>query len=78
MRQRIIENLPRGAGDSDALAPVQRERFLVYLTERQVQFDPLDVRALVGRGTPAQSRGDRARIGVPKRPEPETLTVVTR
>ena len=31
MRQRIIDNLPRAAGDSDALAPVQREQFLVYL-----------------------------------------------
>jgi hypothetical protein len=31
MRQRIIDNLPRAAGDSDVLAPVQREQFLVYL-----------------------------------------------
>jgi len=31
MRQRIIDSLPRAVGDSEALTPVQREQFLVYL-----------------------------------------------
>jgi len=39
MRQRIIDNLPRGAGDSEALAPVQREQFLVYLMGPYRTFD---------------------------------------
>jgi hypothetical protein len=39
MRQRIIDNLPRAAGDSDALAPVQREQFLVYLMGPYRTFD---------------------------------------
>jgi hypothetical protein len=39
MRQRIIDNLPRGAGDSDALAPVRREQFLVYLMGPYRTFD---------------------------------------
>jgi len=39
MRQRIIDDLPRAAGDSDALAPVQREQFLVYLMGPYRTFD---------------------------------------
>ena len=39
MRQRIIENLPRAAGDADALAPVRREQFLVYLMGPYRTFD---------------------------------------
>jgi len=39
MRQRIIDNLLRAAGDSHALAPVQREQFLVYLMGPYRTFD---------------------------------------
>ncbi|SDY16231.1 DUF7509 family protein [Halobellus clavatus] len=39
MRQRIIDNLPRAAGDSEALAPVRREQFLVYLMGPYRTFD---------------------------------------
>ena len=39
MRQRIIDNLPRSVGDSDALAPVRREQFLVYLMGPYRTFD---------------------------------------
>ena len=39
MRQRIIDNLPRAAGDADALAPVRREQFLVYLMGPYRTFD---------------------------------------
>jgi hypothetical protein len=39
MRQRIIDNLPRAAGDSDPLAPVRREQFLVYLMGPYRTFD---------------------------------------
>ena len=39
MRQRIIRNLPRAAGDSNALTPVRRERFLVYLMGPYRTFD---------------------------------------
>ncbi|WP_226481933.1 DUF7509 family protein [Natrinema amylolyticum] len=39
MRQRIIENLPRDVGDSDALSPVDRERFLVYVMGPYRTFD---------------------------------------
>ena len=39
MRQRIIENLPRAASDADALAPVGREQFLVYLMGPYRTFD---------------------------------------
>ncbi|MFA9501293.1 hypothetical protein NP511_03470 [Natrinema thermotolerans] len=39
MRQRIIENLPRDCGDSDALSPVERERFLVYVMGPYRTFD---------------------------------------
>jgi hypothetical protein len=39
MRQRIIDSLPRAVGDSDALAPVRRERFLVYLMGPYRTFD---------------------------------------
>jgi hypothetical protein len=39
MRQRIIDSLPRAAGDSDALAPVRREQFLVYLMGPYRTFD---------------------------------------
>jgi hypothetical protein len=39
MRQRIIDNLLRAAGDSEALAPVQREQFLVYLMGPYRTFD---------------------------------------
>jgi len=39
MRQRIIDNLPRAAGDSAALAPVRREQFLVYLMGPYRTFD---------------------------------------
>ena len=39
MRQRIIENLPRAHGDSEALAPVKREQFLVYLMGPYRTFD---------------------------------------
>ena len=39
MRQRIIDNLPRAAGDSDALTPVRREQFLVYLMGPYRTFD---------------------------------------
>ena len=45
MRQRIIENLPRSVGDSEALPPVRRERFLVYVMGPYRTFD---VEALVG------------------------------
>ena len=39
MRQRIIDNLPRAAEDSEALAPVRREQFLVYLMGPYRTFD---------------------------------------
>jgi hypothetical protein len=39
MRQRIIDNLPRAAGDSDTLTPVRREQFLVYLMGPYRTFD---------------------------------------
>ena len=39
MRQRIIENLPRDVGDSEALPPVRREGFLVYLMGPYRTFD---------------------------------------
>ena len=39
MRQRIIDNLSRAVGDSEALAPVQREQFLVYLMGPYRTFD---------------------------------------
>jgi len=39
MRHRIIDNLPRAAGDSDALTPVRREQFLVYLMGPYRTFD---------------------------------------
>ena len=39
MRQRIIDSLPRAAGDSDALDPVRREQFLVYLMGPYRTFD---------------------------------------
>jgi len=39
MRQRIIDDLPRAAGDSAALAPVRREQFLVYLMGPYRTFD---------------------------------------
>ena len=39
MRHQIIDNLPRVAGDSEALAPVQREQFLVYLMGPYRTFD---------------------------------------
>ena len=39
MRQRIIDDLPRAAGDSEALAPVRREQFLVYLMGPYRTFD---------------------------------------
>jgi len=39
MRQRIVENLARGVGDSPALDPVRRERFLVYLMGPYRTFD---------------------------------------
>ena len=39
MRHRIIDNLPRAAGDSDALTSVQREQFLVYLMGPYRTFD---------------------------------------
>ena len=39
MRQRIIDDLPRAAGDSEVLAPVQREQFLVYLMGPYRTFD---------------------------------------
>ena len=39
MRQRIIDELPRAAGDSNALAPVRRKRFLVYLMGPYRTFD---------------------------------------
>lgn len=39
MRQRIIDNLTREVGDSDALPPVRRERFLVYLMGPYRTFD---------------------------------------
>jgi hypothetical protein len=39
MRQRIIDNLPRAVDDSDALAPVRREQFLVYLMGPYRTFD---------------------------------------
>lgn len=50
MRQRIIENLPREAGDSTALDPVRRPGFLVYLMGPYRTFDveahlPADVDA---------------------------------
>jgi len=39
MRQRIIDDLPRAAGDSDALTPVRREQCLVYLMGPYRTFD---------------------------------------
>ena len=39
MRQRIIDSLPRAAGDSEALDPVRREQFLVYLMGPYRTFD---------------------------------------
>ncbi len=39
MRQRIIDNLPHQADNSDALAPVRREQFLVYLMGPYRTFD---------------------------------------
>jgi len=39
MRERIIENLSRTTGDSDALDPVRREQFLVYLMGPYRTFD---------------------------------------
>lgn len=39
MRQRIIENLRRAVGDSDALSPVRRELFLVYIMGPYRTFD---------------------------------------
>ncbi|PSP68891.1 hypothetical protein BRC85_00280 [Halobacteriales archaeon QS_1_69_70] len=39
MRQRIVNDLPRATGDSEALAPVQREQFLVYLMGPYRTFD---------------------------------------
>ena len=39
MRQRIIDDLPRATGDSEALAPVQREQFLVCLMGPYRTFD---------------------------------------
>lgn len=39
MRDRIIANLRRAVGDSDALSPVLRERFLVYLMGPYRTFD---------------------------------------
>ncbi|QSG05084.1 DUF7509 family protein [Halapricum desulfuricans] len=39
MRQRIIDTLPRGVGESDALDPVRREQFLVYLMGPYRTFD---------------------------------------
>jgi hypothetical protein len=39
MRQRILENLPRNVADSDALSPVDRERFLVYVMGPYRTFD---------------------------------------
>ena len=40
MRDRIVENLPRAVEDSEALDPVRRERFLVYLMGPYRTFDP--------------------------------------
>ncbi len=39
MRQRIIDNLPHATGSSDALSPVRREQFLVYLMGPYRTFD---------------------------------------
>ena len=39
MRQRIIEQLPHAYGDSNPLAPVEREQFLVYLMGPYRTFD---------------------------------------
>ncbi|ELY62028.1 DUF7509 family protein [Natronolimnohabitans innermongolicus] len=39
MRQRVIDRLERNVNDSDALAPVRRERFLVYLMGPYRTFD---------------------------------------
>jgi hypothetical protein len=39
MRQRLVETLPQAVGDSDALAPVRREQFLVYLMGPYRTFD---------------------------------------
>lgn len=39
MRQRIIDSLPRATDDSDALDPVRREQFLVYLMGPYRTFD---------------------------------------
>jgi len=39
MRQRIIDQLPRDVGDSAALSPVRRERFLVYIMGPYKTFD---------------------------------------
>jgi hypothetical protein len=39
MRQRIIDNLPRAIGTSDALSSVRREQFLVYVMGPYRTFD---------------------------------------
>jgi len=39
MRQRIIDSLPHATGDSEALTPVRREEFLVYLMGPYRTFD---------------------------------------
>jgi hypothetical protein len=39
MRQRIIDNLSYGINDSDALPPVQRQQFLVYIMGPYRTFD---------------------------------------
>jgi hypothetical protein len=39
MRQRIIDNLPHAINTSDALSPVRREQFLVYLMGPYRTFD---------------------------------------
>lgn len=39
MRDQIIDSLPRAVGDSEALRPVRRERFLVYLMGPYRTFD---------------------------------------
>ena len=50
MRRRIIDSLPRTTGDTEALTPVRREHFLVYLMGPYRTFDidallPADVDA---------------------------------
>jgi hypothetical protein len=40
MRDRLVENLPRAVGEFEALDPVRRERFLVYLMGPYRTFDP--------------------------------------